>query len=395
MNEFWITYWAVVAFVFGAIVGSFLNVCVWRLPRGESLVYPPSHCPACGHQLQIWPDMIPLISQLAYRSRCRYCGERFSWRYFWVELATGVAFSALTLRFGSNLWDLFPALIWIAALTVVVFVDLEHYIIPDVLPLIAVGAGVVREMGPVVFGGGSLQRPIPGTGWTAPVPLSLWGAIVCFIAMWALAALSSAAWGREAMGSGDSLLAAALGAFLWPIRLVVVALIIAVALGTVAGLTQAALAKRASATGGQEIERHAAAEDPLPPLPAASRVGRLLTVMGVGLALLAGWVLLPESDLQGIGGGPWVWSTVLVVAVCAIGMGAYRWWEGDRHWAPMADAAFEASPDLGPRYVPFGPYLVMGGLVAALFGDRLIQWYLAASGLAATGLVPGAILATP
>src|SRR5438046_2964154 len=97
--DFWTYYWAFVSFVFGAIVGSFLNVCIWRLPRNESLSDPPSHCPSCHHRLRFLPDMVPLLSPLWYRSRCPYCGTPFSWRYFWVELMTAVTFTAVYFRY--------------------------------------------------------------------------------------------------------------------------------------------------------------------------------------------------------------------------------------------------------------------------------------------------------
>src|SRR5437868_4831824 len=98
---FWIGYWAFTSFVFGAIVGSFLNVCILRLPRGESLGLraESSHCPSCNHQLHLWPDMVPLFSQLRQLSRCRYCGTPFSWRYFWVELLTALLFVAVYFRY--------------------------------------------------------------------------------------------------------------------------------------------------------------------------------------------------------------------------------------------------------------------------------------------------------
>src|SRR5436305_1538169 len=105
-----------VALLFGAAVGSFLNVCVWRLPRGISTVQPPSHCPHCEHRLRIWPDMVPLLSQLRYRSRCRYCGAAFSWRYFWVELVTAVCFAAVAVRFFDRPWELATNLVFVAAL---------------------------------------------------------------------------------------------------------------------------------------------------------------------------------------------------------------------------------------------------------------------------------------
>ena len=82
-------FWAAVVFVYGAVVGSFLNVCIWRLPRDESVVHPPSHCPHCAKSLAP-ADLVPLASQTLLRARCRYCGIGISWRYFGVELLTGL-----------------------------------------------------------------------------------------------------------------------------------------------------------------------------------------------------------------------------------------------------------------------------------------------------------------
>src|ERR1041384_1807799 len=90
------------AFLFGAIVGSFLNVVVYRLPRGESLSYPGSHCPKCDRPLAAYEN-IPLVSFLALRARCRTCKAPISWRYFCVELITALAFVAIYLRFGQSI----------------------------------------------------------------------------------------------------------------------------------------------------------------------------------------------------------------------------------------------------------------------------------------------------
>jgi len=84
----------VIAFVFGAVVGSFLNVVLWRVPRGESIVSPPSHCPACGTPLQP-SELIPIVSWVALRGRCRTCYTTISVRYPLVELATGLVFAAV------------------------------------------------------------------------------------------------------------------------------------------------------------------------------------------------------------------------------------------------------------------------------------------------------------
>src|SRR5687768_7161615 len=86
-------------FALGASVGSFLNVVVWRLPRGKSLVSPPSHCPACGHRLSMLKDNIPVLGWLILRGRCRYCSQPISFRYPAVELFTGLMFVFYYLMF--------------------------------------------------------------------------------------------------------------------------------------------------------------------------------------------------------------------------------------------------------------------------------------------------------
>ncbi len=114
------------AFLVGASVGSFLNVCIYRLPRNESVVFPASHCPWCNTRLRL-TDLVPLVSQLVLRSRCRYCGQWFSWRYFGVELLTGLCFAGLAWRYGFT-WQLLPYAVLTAALLAAVFTDLDSRI---------------------------------------------------------------------------------------------------------------------------------------------------------------------------------------------------------------------------------------------------------------------------
>ena len=125
-----IWFWAAVFFIYGTVVGSFLNVCIWRLPREESLSHPPSHCPKCNKRLGVL-DLVPLLSQVLLRARCRYCGAKISWRYFWVEMLTGLAFLALYFRYGmAGRWvEAIAACLFMATLIVIFFIDLEHYII--------------------------------------------------------------------------------------------------------------------------------------------------------------------------------------------------------------------------------------------------------------------------
>jgi leader peptidase (prepilin peptidase) / N-methyltransferase len=115
-------------FLFGAAVGSFLNVCVHRMPREQSIVTPPSSCPHCGQRIR-WFDNIPLVSYLVLRGRCRNCGTHFTARYFLVELLTAVLFLTIWLRFGGWLAPIYWLLV--GGLIAATFIDFEHFIIPN------------------------------------------------------------------------------------------------------------------------------------------------------------------------------------------------------------------------------------------------------------------------
>ena len=132
---------------FGLIIGSFLNVVAYRLPRGESLVSPGSHCPGCDKAIKPW-DNIPLVSWLLLRGRCRTCSTRISARYPLVELVTGVVFGAIALVHGLN-DDLAVLLPFAAMLIAVAGIDLEHRIVPNkiLLPMAVwavAGSALVR-----------------------------------------------------------------------------------------------------------------------------------------------------------------------------------------------------------------------------------------------------------
>jgi leader peptidase (prepilin peptidase)/N-methyltransferase len=141
-------FWTVVFFAFGCIVGSFLNVCIHRLPLGMSIVTPPSHCPHCKYSIPFYLN-IPLLTWLTLRGRCKNCGAPISPRYFIVELLTGLAFLGCWLKFGDRLhpYHSMPlALVYgvfIAGLIVATFIDFEHFIIPDEITLGGAVAGVV------------------------------------------------------------------------------------------------------------------------------------------------------------------------------------------------------------------------------------------------------------
>lgn len=134
-------FWSGVCFVLGCMVGSFLNVCVHRMPRDLSIVSPPSHCPHCKYSIP-WYLNIPLVTWLWLRGRCRNCAAPISARYFLVELLTGVVFLATWLRYGgTSAWLAAVYCGFLAGLIVATFIDFEHYIIPDEITLGGAAAG--------------------------------------------------------------------------------------------------------------------------------------------------------------------------------------------------------------------------------------------------------------
>src|SRR5215212_9091599 len=120
-----------VAVLFGLVVGSFLNVVIYRVPNRESVVWPASHCPNCGEPLRP-TDNLPLISYLLLRGRCRNCKEPISVRYPAVEATTGILFGAAAYAFGPSL-TLLPALVLVSALISLAAIDLEHRLLPNVI----------------------------------------------------------------------------------------------------------------------------------------------------------------------------------------------------------------------------------------------------------------------
>ncbi len=212
-------------FVVGAIVGSFLNVCIYRLPRGESLVTPPSHCPSCNKVLKL-RDNIPLISFLVLGGRCRFCKARISRRYFTVELLTACVFLALYLFLGLSV-KFFLNTLFLSLLIVATFVDFEREEIPDE---VSVGglilAFVLSLVFPEFMGAASI-----GAGFMR----SLFGAVAGGASIYLVGVLGKILFRRDAMGEGDVKLMAMIGAFLG-VRLVMLSFFIAPVFGSIFGI---------------------------------------------------------------------------------------------------------------------------------------------------------------
>ena len=200
-------------FAFGLIFGSFLNVCIYRMPRGLSVVRPRSACPKCGKPIAAY-DNVPVLSWLWLRGRCRHCRTRITPRYMAVELLLGLLFLACYAKFGLQAetlkWCIFSFL-----LTGLIFTDAETHILPDKLTLSGLALGLAWSLwvavpGPLGFfyGQGTLSAPL------LSLADALIGAAVGAGFIWGTAALYLRLRGAEGMGMGDVKLMAMVGAFI-------------------------------------------------------------------------------------------------------------------------------------------------------------------------------------
>jgi leader peptidase (prepilin peptidase)/N-methyltransferase len=314
---------AIFGFFIGAFVGSFLNMVIYRLPRGLSFGEPKrSFCPKCKHSLD-WPDLFPLLSWLSTKGRCRYCKEPVAVRYFLVELLNAFLFMGIWLRFmsGRENPDLISASCFAlatSALVAIIFIDWELYIIPDELNafLLVVGlayAGLTKHFEAGVFGA-----------------LLGWGLI------WGIALLGRLVFGKDAMGDGDIKMMRGVGALIGPL-LLLANVGIAVVLGLIGGVAGLLITGVAS----RQVDRFEAEEDEKA-VPGPTPVWVVFFV-GVWYLLCLDVIALFVKPLQ-----EWV-SKILPAEVV----------DEEDDWQPSATT------------IPFGPYLAAGALVCMLFGAQI------------------------
>lgn len=184
------------AFIFGAAIGSFLNVCIFRLPEKKSIIKPSSECPYCHHPIRFY-DNIPIISYFVLQGRCRDCQGRISFRYPLVEFITASFSLLLFLKFGLS-WIFIIFFIFTAVLIVITFIDLDHQIIPDILTLPGI---------PLFFLAAVFLVNVP---WKE----ALMGLLIGGGVLFAIAFVYELITKREGMGGGDIKLLAMIGGFL-------------------------------------------------------------------------------------------------------------------------------------------------------------------------------------
>ena len=204
-----------IIFLFGASVGSFLNVCIYRLPKEESIISPRSHCTTCNKPV-LARDNIPVLSYILLRGKCRNCGEKFSVIYPIIEFLTGIVFVYFFYFFGFNL-KVIPYLILTCSLIVISIIDINHRIIPNEISI------------PFIFLGILFTPILPIKLYDSLLGILFGGGILYSIAViYALVAK------KEGMGMGDVKLLAMIGAFLG-IRGVLVTILLGSFLGTIGG----------------------------------------------------------------------------------------------------------------------------------------------------------------
>lgn len=342
-------FWPCVSFLYGICIGSFLNVVIYRLPRGESLSAPPSHCPNCNYRLGPL-DLIPLFSFLALGCKCRKCKQPISWRYFGVELLTGLLFLAITLRYQHNLADCIAMLLFAAVLIPIFFIDWATFQIQDSLNLTAFTIAVGRDVVGI-----AANEPSHALLW-GWLPRSILGAVVGILIFGAVR-VAGWLWKRqEAMGLGDVLLARAMGAMLvsitpvssfWPGALKLfpiwgllfpIWVLLSCFAGLIIGIPL--IMKRSRAAPATAA---AAEEDDLPDEEQSS-LGKQLYEIG--------------------------WCLCLGDAVAMFRDYFNR--------APEPAAPPEPEEDdfvPAPTAIPFGPFLVVGFLLTSFVGASITAWY--------------------
>jgi leader peptidase (prepilin peptidase)/N-methyltransferase len=308
----------VVGLLFGATIGSFLNVVIYRLPRGLSLSNPPkSFCPNCKHSLGFL-DLFPLFSYLFSGGKCRYCKQSFSSRYFWVELLNGTLWAVIWWQFLVISYEPLRATFYClttAALVAVFFIDWELYIIPDELNATLLVFGVAYQ----IFN----KTPM----------IALSGAFLGWLMLWGIALFGRVLFGKDAMGHGDIKMMRGVGALLGP-PLLCANMGIAVIAGLVIGLAMIGYASLKQKSAGDNSSADSGSEEDFPP---------------------------PESIVSLLVHGAWYLLCLDIVGLFVpriyklIGESPSEELLEDDDWKPSLTT------------IPFGPYLAIGAVICMLF----------------------------
>ncbi|MDJ0975593.1 MAG: prepilin peptidase [Planctomycetota bacterium] len=377
--DFMHTFWVGVAGATGLVVGSFLNVVIWRLPRGLNLAHPPSACPGCGKGIR-WFDNIPVISYvLLLRGRCRGCKMRISPRYPLVEALTGALFVLAALNFMPHAVSVVVVCLATAALVAISFIDLDLRIIPDKISKPGIVFGIATAPFTVLF---ARRQPdgwyLPDTPWLDALAFMAAGAVVGAGVIYAVRWLGTAILKKEAMGLGDAKLLAFLGAFVGPLH-ALYTLVLGSMGGAVLGGLWFMIGKRRHMQAEVVVTApKAGLEAPFDRVrireqtvelrggPAAEAGERVHLTMQLPAARI-----LEDEDAE-------VRVKGRLTAVARSG-DAFDWTIelDDCKGGKAAELAYDriAMFSISYKYIPFGPFLALGGLALILYGEQ-IEWFI-------------------
>lgn len=220
-------------FILGLVFGSFLNVCIYRIPMGKSIVSPASHCFTCNYFLK-WYDNIPLISYILLMGKCRKCGAHISLRYFFVELLTACLFTLIFYKYRYS-WASLVYIVFTGMLIISTFTDIDHWIIPDVITIPGTIIGIIIAITIPILGNNFIVSdagPFIDVGNYTSLLNSIVGAAAGFFLFYAIALFGTLIFRKEAMGGGDIKLLAFVGSFVGWLNVLVV-LILSSFIGTI------------------------------------------------------------------------------------------------------------------------------------------------------------------
>lgn len=338
----------VVALAYGVVIGSFLNVVIWRLPRGGSIAYPTwSYCPTCQHRLGV-VDLVPLASFLALGRKCRYCRQPISWRYFGVEALTGLGFLAVFWRFQTSLTlvsvlNVIFYVLFFSVLVAVLFIDLDCFIIPDELSFTAFLIGLVHNLLFIWLRQPHQATSAFGHAW----PNAIVAAIVCALIFHLI---SLAGYLYYSWQSGKTGLTRRTGLFVAGIVDDYAYLAAKfLCLGYLSPSIRAYIARHEEIPEAEEDSQAVSRQE----IAQAIENDEEQTGMGQGDAKLAAALganlFLPLSLVS-------FFLSILLGGIISIALLATR-------------------KKAGRSAIPFGPYLVLGAVVALFFGQNLLNWY--------------------
>lgn len=323
--------------VMGLVVGSFLNVCIYRIPAGKSIVLPNSYCFTCGTPIK-WYDNIPLLSYVLLRGHCRACGARISPRYFLVELLTGIIFMLTFFKFRYT-WATPVYLVFLSMLIIATFTDIDHWIIPDSISLGGLGFALLVALLAPWFGPSLLISTAgPLRDGHVPIPLlnALIGAGFGFALLYAIALVGSLAFRKEAMGGGDIKLFAFIGAMVGWINAILI-LALSSFLGAIIGISLLVSHRIVHGSAKQKPALNTTRSTP----PSSQSDEHLPDIQGAAShGLQSDEAALEQRVLQNM----------------------------------IANEASPEKPLVHPHPMPFGPYIALASMILVLWHHEIFQF---------------------